>query len=210
MKNISPGRPRSAVDEHLLRNASQLFQHFGERVGLVQLAVDNVLERYFAHCERLVDEFRERIREKYWHAGLYFRVQRRKIHKTDFHIYDIKWAQGRVVNNDPGIRSSNIDLDARFTDAIHRCDNESGEYTINNFRSVCFGKAEFEVRLALEYEKVLRPLRADLQTLSSLTRAIIHYGSLPDMDVSLDAIPYIGIEASVDSWKMIKQKRNRK
>lgn len=205
MSNKQPGRPRSEEDPQLIANSKALFHHLDERTQHITLAVDNVLDRYINERHRLAQELHAQIKEAYWHSGLYFRVQRRPLEDRRYFSYDLLWAKGKVVLNDPTFRP-NTDIDIKFTDKIHRCDeSENGKYTLSNLKSACPGKADFEHRLAYEYEKVLRPLRKDLKRTSQLIKAIINFGYIPEIDDLLDAMPEFDIRKSLT--KMKKKKR---
>jgi len=199
MNTAVAGRPKTDVDQLLIKHSSALFEHLENRVELVELAVENTLKLYFDDRNRLSRAFAEGIQDKYWHSGLFFRVVRRTLYRKPYAVYDLYWGKGKSTTN--ATRYKSPKLKARITETVHRCETERGEYSLNNLRMACVGKAEFEHQLAFEYEKVLRPLREDLRGLSSLVRTIVDYGSLPDIDDALEAIPDLGVTKSIEKWK---------
>lgn len=204
MNTATIGRPRLEEDELLIKHSAPLFAHLEERAGIISMTVENTLAMYLEERTRLSVAFAEGIKDRYWQSGLYFRVQRRTLHRKPYPTFDLCWAVGRVINNDPKYPRKRNDMDRTITDKVHRCENENGEYSLNNIRAACRGKAQFEYQLAYEYEKVLRPLRADLRSISALIRGVVDCGAPPDIDDALDAMPELGVAKSIERWTKAK------
>lgn len=197
MTKQRPGRPKLDEDRILTNRSKELLHHLDERTQHIALSIDYVLDRYLEHRNRLAQELHSNLKEAYWHSGMYFRIERRKVAGRDYFTYDLLWAQGKVVKNDPTYRP-NTDIKIKFTNKVHRCDRGGkGNYTLDDLKTGCRGKAYFEPRLALEYEKVIRPLREDLRNITKLIKMIMNLGYIPEVDSLLESIPAFDIKESL-------------